>query len=147
MTRATPEIYTLESQRTVHGIVYKRGTVKGRPVAFVRARTSYFHEADSALAFMQMNDSDQVQNAGDFQQAMSKMNLTFNWFYADDQDIAYFNCGNNPVRARGVDPNFPPGAPAGGTGSASARSSGTRTATSSPATTPPTTRRSASIRR
>ena len=27
------------------------------------------------------------------------MNFTFNWFYADDRDIAYFNSGDNPVRA------------------------------------------------
>jgi acyl-homoserine lactone acylase PvdQ len=112
--------FTLTSLRTVHGIVYKRGTVKGRPVAFVRARTSYFHEADSARAFMAMNSPTgppcttasanvpcSVSSAQDFQHAMYKMNLTFNWFYADNHDIAYFNGGNNPVRARGVDPNFP----------------------------------------
>src|SRR5439155_15054082 len=99
--------FTLTSQRTLHGIVYHRGTVGGKPVAFVRARTSYFHEADSALAFLDMNDPNRVQNAQDFEQAMYRMNLTFNWFYADDRDIAYFNSGNNPVRARGVDPNFP----------------------------------------
>ena len=99
--------YTLTVQRTVHGIVYKRGTVKGKPVAFARQRASYFHEADSSRAFMAMNDPNQVQNAQDFMQAMSKMNLTFNWFYADDQDIAYFNSGNNPVRHSNADPNFP----------------------------------------
>ncbi len=38
---------------------------------------------------------------------MSKIGFTFNWFYADDRDIAYFNSGNNPVRARGTDPEFP----------------------------------------
>jgi acyl-homoserine lactone acylase PvdQ len=99
--------FTLTSYRTVHGVVYKLGTVKGKPVAFVRQRSSYFHEADSARAFAQMNDPTQVQSAQDFEQAMYKLNLTFNWFYADDRDIAYFNSGNNPERARGVDPNFP----------------------------------------
>jgi acyl-homoserine lactone acylase PvdQ len=117
---ATCGPFTLTSLRTVHGIVYKRGTVKNRPVAFVRARTSYFHEADSSRAFMALNSGTgphcetapantpcQVSSARDFQHAMYKMNLTFNWFYADNRDIAYFNSGNNPVRARGVDPNFP----------------------------------------
>jgi acyl-homoserine lactone acylase PvdQ len=112
--------YVLTSYRTVHGIVYARGTVKGKPVAYVRARTSYFHEADSARAFMALNSGTgphcetaaantpcQVSSVEDFQHAMYKMNLTFNWFYADNQDIGYFNSGNNPVRARGVDPNFP----------------------------------------
>ena len=40
---------TLNAYRTVHGIVYARGKVHGKKVAFVRARSTYFHEADSAL--------------------------------------------------------------------------------------------------
>ena len=35
-----PETYTLEAQRTVHGIVAKRGTVDGQPVAFARQRST-----------------------------------------------------------------------------------------------------------
>jgi acyl-homoserine lactone acylase PvdQ len=117
---ATCGTYTLTALRTVHGIVYARGTVKGRPVAFARARTSYYHEADSARAFMALNSGTgphcetapantpcSVSSVQDFQHAMYKMNLTFNWFYADNKDIGYFNSGNNPVRARGIDPNFP----------------------------------------
>jgi acyl-homoserine lactone acylase PvdQ len=99
--------YTLTVQRTVHGIVQSRGTVKGKPVAFARQRSSYFHEADSSRAFMEMNDPNFVDSAQDFMQSMYKMNLTFNWFYADDRDIAYFNSGNNPVRESHADPNFP----------------------------------------
>ena len=43
---------------------------------------------------------------------MSKIDFTFNWFYADNRDIGYFNSGDNPVRAPGVDPTSRPGAPA-----------------------------------
>jgi acyl-homoserine lactone acylase PvdQ len=102
-----PETYTLDAQRTVHGIVYKRGTVDGQPVAFVRQRSTYFHEADSARAFSELNQPSKVQNVHDFQRVMSKINFTFNWFYADDQDIGYFNSGDNPVRADGADPDLP----------------------------------------
>jgi hypothetical protein len=102
-----PETFTLEAQRTVHGIVYKRGTVDGQPVAFVRERSTYFHEADSARAFSDLNRPSKVQNVQDFQHVMSKINFTFNWFYADDQDIGYFNSGDNPERADGADPDFP----------------------------------------
>jgi acyl-homoserine lactone acylase PvdQ len=102
-----PETFTLEAQRTVHGIVYKRGTVDGQPVAFVRERSTYFHEADSARAFAELNEPSKVQNVQDFQHVMSKINFTFNWFYADDKDIGYFNSGDNPVRADGADPDFP----------------------------------------
>jgi acyl-homoserine lactone acylase PvdQ len=102
-----PQPFNLEAQRTVHGVISKRGTVNGQPVAFAELRSSYFHEADSARAFSAINRPSQVQNAQDFQRVMHKNNLTFNWFYADDRDIAYFNSGANPVRAPGTDPEFP----------------------------------------
>ena len=97
-----PETYTLTAQRTVHGIVHKRGTVGGRPVAFAKQRSTYFHEADSARGFADLNRPSKVRNVQDFQQAVSKIGFTFNWFYSDDRDIGYFNSGNNPVRADGV---------------------------------------------
>ena len=97
-----PETYTLTAQRTVHGIVHKRGTVGGKPVAFAKQRSTYFHEADSARGFADLNRPSKVRNVQDFQQAVSKIGFTFNWFYADDRDIGYFNSGNNPVRADGV---------------------------------------------
>ena len=47
---------TLTAYRTVHGIVIARGTVHGKPVAFVSARSTYFHEADSAIGFSYLNE-------------------------------------------------------------------------------------------
>jgi acyl-homoserine lactone acylase PvdQ len=101
------ETWTLEAQRTVHGIVSKRGTVNGVPVAFVRQRSTYFHEADSARGFADLNTPARIRNVSDFKRAAQKIGFTFNWFYADDRDIGYFNSGNNPVRAKGTDPEFP----------------------------------------
>jgi hypothetical protein len=40
-------------------------------------------------------------------QAANRISYTFNWFYADDKHIAYFNSGANPVRPDNVDPNLP----------------------------------------
>src|SRR5204863_7265040 len=40
---------TLTTQRTQLGLVYGRGTVKGRPVAYTRLRATYLHETDSGL--------------------------------------------------------------------------------------------------
>ena len=97
-----PETYTLTAQRTVHGIVHKRGTVGGKPVAFAKQRSTYFHEADSARGFSDLNRPSKVENVQDFQQAVSKIGFTFNWFYIDDRDIGYFNSGDNPQRADGV---------------------------------------------
>lgn len=106
-----PEVYTLKAQRTVHGVVSKRGIVEvdGEevPVAFAKLRSTYFHEADSARAFSAINRPSRVQSSEDFQKVMNDINFTFNWFYADDRDIAYFNSGANPVRAPGTDPEFP----------------------------------------
>jgi hypothetical protein len=39
--------------------------------------------------------------------AAYQIGYTFNWFYADDQHIAYFNSGQNPVRAPDTNPLFP----------------------------------------
>ena len=108
-----PETYTLTAQRTVHGIVHKRGTVGGKPVAFAKQRSTYFHEADSARGFADLNRPSKVENVQDFQQAVSKIGFTFNWFYIDDRDIGYFNSGDNPQRADGVSyavPNWGTGA-------------------------------------
>jgi len=48
-----------------------------------------------------------MQTPQDFMQAANNISYTFNWFYADDKHIAYFNSGANPVRPTNVDPNLP----------------------------------------
>lgn len=98
---------TLRALRTKLGIVTHRGRVDGKPVAFTELRATYFHEADSAIGFADFNDPGRVASAEDFQAAASKIDYTFNWFYADNEDIAYFNSGANPVRAENTDANLP----------------------------------------
>ena len=105
MTPAGSE--TLTAYRTVHGIVYSRGTVKGKKVAFVTARTTYFHEADSSLGFIALNDPNQVHDPASFQRAASDINFAFNWSYIDADHIAYYLSGWYPQRAKGVSPDFP----------------------------------------
>ncbi len=39
--------------------------------------------------------------------AMNQLEFTFNWFYADDRDIAMFSSGRLPVRAAGVGTGLP----------------------------------------
>src|SRR3954454_24567301 len=46
---------TLVAYRTKLGIVVARAKIKGRPVAYVRLRSTYFHEIDSAPAFRDWN--------------------------------------------------------------------------------------------
>ncbi len=101
------EMFDLQAQRTVHGVISERGTVDGKPVAFARLRSTYFHEADSAVGFSKFNTPSAIRSARDFQEAANGIGFTFNWFYADDRDIAYFNSGFHPIRAKGTDPEFP----------------------------------------
>jgi acyl-homoserine lactone acylase PvdQ len=98
---------TLTAYRTVHGIVYARGTVHGRKVAFVQARTTYFPEADSAIGFFCLNDPACVHDPQSFRGAIDDINFGFNWAYIDANHIAYQQSGWYPRRARGVSPDFP----------------------------------------
>ena len=98
--------YTLKVERSVHGPVQARGTVGGDPVAIVEARSTYFHELDSAVAFKRFNGGE-VTDARTFHQAAATINFAFNWFYADERDIAFLQSGWYPRRARGTDPDLP----------------------------------------
>ncbi|MEA2405654.1 MAG: hypothetical protein QOE08_2301 [Thermoleophilaceae bacterium] len=102
-----PGSETLTALRTKLGIVAARSTVKGKPVAFTRLRSTYMHEVDSAPGFADFNNPDKMGGPAAFQRAASKIGYTFNWLYTDDHNISYFNSGANPVRAAGTDPNFP----------------------------------------
>jgi acyl-homoserine lactone acylase PvdQ len=102
-----PGSETLTAWRTVHGIVYARGTVKGKKVAFVHARTTYFHEADSSIGFFDLNDPTVVHDPASFRKAIGGINFLFNWAYVDADHIAYQLSGALPVKAKGVSPDFP----------------------------------------
>ena len=98
---------TLRALRTKLGIVSARATIKGKPVVYTRLRSTYMHEIDSARGFSDLNDPAIVRDAAGFQRAAHKIGYTFNWLYADDRDIAYFNSGDNPQRAAGVTGQLP----------------------------------------
>ncbi|MGW2423071.1 penicillin acylase family protein [Streptomyces sp. NPDC001709] len=99
--------YTMRVWRTKYGPVEYRATVGGKKIAYTTLRSSYLHEADSIIGFQMLNDPDYVKGPKDFQSAAQHINYTFNWFYADSQHTAYYNSGDNPVRASGVDSEFP----------------------------------------
>ncbi|MGW1163781.1 penicillin acylase family protein [Streptomyces sp. NPDC002513] len=99
--------YTMRVWRTKYGPVEYRATVGGKKVAYTTLRSSYLHEADSIIGFQMLNDPGYVKGPQDFQSAVQHINYTFNWFYADSRHTAYYNSGDNPVRASGVDADFP----------------------------------------
>ena len=97
---------------TVHGPVigYARAE-DGTRVAISRKRSTRGRELLSALAFQDLN-TNRVHDPQSFFRAMNQLEFTFNWFYADDRDIAMFSSGRLPVRA----PNVGSGLPTKGTG-------------------------------
>ncbi len=102
-----PAQHTFLVLRTRHGLVQKRTTVNGRPVAVVHQRSTYGHEVDSAVGFARLNDPGYVRDAATFKDAVAAIDYTFNWFYSDDRDIAYYSSGLLPRRAKGVDYDLP----------------------------------------
>ncbi|MGW3955044.1 penicillin acylase family protein [Streptomyces sp. NPDC004752] len=99
--------YTMRVWRTHYGPVEYRATVGGKKVAYTTLRSSYRHEVDSIIGFQMLNDPDRIKGPEDFQTAARHINYTFNWFYVDSRHTAYYNSGSNPVRASGVDAEFP----------------------------------------
>ena len=91
---------------TVHGPVQGYATVGGRKVALALRRSTRGRELLSSRAFYDL-DTNQVRSARGFLQTMSRVEFTFNWFYADSKDIAMFSSGRLPVRAPGTDPSLP----------------------------------------
>lgn len=104
---ALPSTLKMQVWRTNHGIVQTRTTVKGVPVAVVIERSTYGREAASILGFSRFNNPDYVKDATTFKQAANGIDYTFNWFYADNRDIAFFSSGRLPVRAAGTDTDLP----------------------------------------
>jgi acyl-homoserine lactone acylase PvdQ len=102
-----PQTYKFLVLRTGHGIVQLRTTVQGQPVAIVLQRSTYGRELDSAIGFERLGDPHYVKDAVSFRNAASAIDYTFNWFYVDDRDIAYYSSGRLPVRAAGVDGHLP----------------------------------------
>jgi acyl-homoserine lactone acylase PvdQ len=99
--------YDLVIERTKYGLVSWRGTVNGQPTAFASLRSTYQHEADSAVGFQMFNEPAQMGNAAAFTNSASTIGFAFNWFYVNSSDAAYFMSGNNPVRSAVSDPNLP----------------------------------------
>ena len=91
---------------TVHGPVSGTVTVGGRPYAIATMRANRGREPASELALADLN-SGRVRSPATFLKAANEFETTFNWFYADSHNIAYFSSGRLPVRAPGTDPSLP----------------------------------------
>jgi acyl-homoserine lactone acylase PvdQ len=91
---------------TVHGPVIGYATVGGRRVAIARKRATRGRELLSGLAWQDLN-TNKPRNASEFLRSASRLEMSFNWVYADDRDIATFSSGRLPIRPDSVDPGLP----------------------------------------
>jgi acyl-homoserine lactone acylase PvdQ len=93
-------------RETVHGPVIGYATVDGKRVALSSARTTRGRDVASALGFADLN-TNAVHDVNSFYDAANKIEFTFNWFYADNDNIAMFSSGRLPVRHPQVDMGLP----------------------------------------
>jgi acyl-homoserine lactone acylase PvdQ len=109
-TQPSPEclVYEEEIERSVYGPVIARGTVDGKPVAVAEQRSTYGAELVSAIGFQRINDPDYMRDgARSFMTAFDGVEYTFNWFYVDEEDIAYKHSCRCPIRNPRTDPDLP----------------------------------------
>ncbi len=92
--------------QTTHGPLVGYATVNGKKVGISLQRSTRGRELLSFRPFYELNTG-KVTSAKRFLEAMGGVEFSFNWFYADDRDIAFFSSGRLPVRAPGTDPAFP----------------------------------------
>lgn len=109
---------TFTRERVVHddGVAIIQGrtkatvTVNGQqvlvPVAISLQRTNFLHELEQAAGFEDWNDPSIVHDAQSFIKAASKVDTTFNWFYVDSKDTAYYSSGKLPIRNPKADPDL-----------------------------------------
>src|SRR4051794_12984427 len=104
-TAPTDAAVTVRS--TVHGPVVGYATVNGRRVAISRKRSTRGREIASALPIEDLMEN-KVHSAAEFRKVVSGgFEPTFNFFYANDREIAMVSTGRLPVRPPGVDTGLP----------------------------------------
>jgi acyl-homoserine lactone acylase PvdQ len=93
---------------TVHGVVQGWTTaLGGQPVAEVNQRSTYGHDVDSIIGFLGFGEPSLTHSPLSWMKSASNIGFTFNWFYVDSKNIAYYVSGRDPIRPPDVNPNLP----------------------------------------
>jgi acyl-homoserine lactone acylase PvdQ len=93
---------------TRHGVVQGWTTdASGRVVAVVNQRSTYTHDVDSVIGFVDWGTPSATYDEASWVKGAEEIGFTFNWFYVDDRDAGYYNSGLDPVRPSDADPNLP----------------------------------------
>ena len=102
---AGPPAGPVNFKETVHGPVIGYATVDGKRVAVSSKRSTRGREMVSSLGFKDFNST--VDSAKSFIDSASKIELSFNWFYGDKDNIAVFSSGRVPIRDHDVNMGLP----------------------------------------
>ena len=98
---------TVSYHTSVHGPLGDVVTSGGKLYAVALDRSTRGRDVQTARFFEELN-TNKVKSAKDFvKSATEDMLMTFNWFYADNRDIAFASTGRLPLRAPGVFPGLP----------------------------------------
>lgn len=89
-----------------YGPVFATATVAGEAVALAVQRSTFFGEVDSVAPFLAIGRNE-MTDPNAFFETFNGLTGTFNWFYVDSENIAYFNSGLLPIRAAGIHPDLP----------------------------------------
>jgi acyl-homoserine lactone acylase PvdQ len=90
---------------TVHGPVSGTVTVEGKPYAIANLRSTRGRETLDGFVGSVLNSG--IRSRKDFRKGVAGLGFTFNLFYIDQKDIAFFSTGRLPVRAPGTNPSLP----------------------------------------
>lgn len=93
--------------RTHYGPVVGTATVQGRPVIVSRQRSTFLADVDTAAPFALLTTHGLDMDPVRFKKLFNSMTATFNWLYADENDIAYIQSGLYPLRHPQHNPELP----------------------------------------
>ncbi|HEU0025424.1 MAG TPA: penicillin acylase family protein [Thermoleophilaceae bacterium] len=96
----------LRYRTSVHGPVIGTATVRGRPYALARKRSSFGRDGLNLAGLKDMTDG-KASTPKRFWKAANQFEFTFNWGYASRKATSYFTSGRLPRRARGLDRRLP----------------------------------------
>ncbi|MGH3745188.1 MAG: penicillin acylase family protein, partial [Mycobacteriales bacterium] len=103
-----PTVIDHEVHLTRHGVVQGWTTdASGRVVAVVNQRSTYDHDVDSVIGFVDWGTPSATHDEASWVHGATEIGFTFNWFYVDDRDAGYYVSGLDPVRPSDADPNLP----------------------------------------
>ncbi|MGH8519494.1 MAG: penicillin acylase family protein, partial [Panacagrimonas sp.] len=103
----TPETVRRYALRTHYGPVSGTATVGGAPVVISRQRSTFLADVDTAAPFALLTTTGLAMDHTRFKKLFNSMTATFNWLYADRNDIAFIQSGLYPQRHPQHNPELP----------------------------------------